>query len=232
VRETLINGRWSLLLPEHRAVRPEWPAWEQERLAHMHSILGEGGHVIYDIGAEEGDLPALWASWGNDVALFEPNDRVWPNIKAIWDANSLPGPLAAFRGFAAETDDNAMWRLSGAWPECAEGPLIGDHGFCNLCERPDIPRVRIDSISTSISPPTAITIDVEGAELRVLRGARRVLNRHRPHVWVSVHPAFMADMYADTPDNLFAYMDSVGYDRQHLATDHEEHWYFSPRSPG
>jgi FkbM family methyltransferase len=228
--ETTINGRWTLKLPEHRAVRPEWvTGWEVERIASMHDHLGAGGHTVYDIGAEEGDLPALWASWGNDVALFEPNARVWPNPKAIFDANDLK-PLATFPGFAADHDGAAdrQYLTAGGWPLSADGPLIGDHGFCNLCERPDIPRLRIDTVADVIGPPTAITIDVEGAELRVMLGAERTLREHRPLVWISVHPQFMDDTHGDTPDQLFAHMTKLDYVAEHLATDHEEHWFFSP----
>lgn len=226
--DTTINGRWTLTLPEHRAARPEWvTGWEVERINSMHEHLGQGGHTVYDIGAEEGDLPALWASWGNGVALFEPNDRVWPNPKAIFDANGLK-PLATFSGFAADHDGEA-WRKNlnvGGWPASAGGPLIGDHGFCNLCERPDIERVTIDSVGCVIDPPTAITIDVEGAELRVLIGAHGTLMQHRPLVWVSIHPQFMDDTHGDHPDDLHGYMRSCGYRGEHLATDHEEHWFF------
>jgi FkbM family methyltransferase len=226
--ETTINGRWTLKLPEHRAARPEWvTGWERERIDSMHSVLGDGGHVVYDIGAEEGDLPALWASWGNDVVLFEPNDRVWPNAKVIWDANELPGPRACFSGFAADHTGSGF-HVDRGWPQSAFGPVIGDHGFCNLCERPDIQRITINDMASIVGPPTAITIDVEGAELRVLIGASRVLQVDRPHVWVSVHPQFMDDTHGDTPEMLFDFMRERGYTAEHLATDHEQHYLFTP----
>lgn len=234
--DTVINGSWTLKLPHHRAVRPEWvTGWEVERIASMHDHLGDGGHTVYDVGAEEGDLPALWASWGNDVALFEPNARVWPNPKAIFDANGLT-PLATFPGFAADHDgprdiEHLGTRDGQLWPVSANGPLIGDHGFCNLCERPDIPRLTIDTVADIIGPPTACTLDVEGAELRVLLGAERVLRENRPLVWVSVHPQFMWDTHQDTPEQLFEYMAKLDYVAEHLATDHEEHWLFESAEP-
>jgi FkbM family methyltransferase len=232
--DTLINERWSLRLPEHRAVRPEWPFWEKERIASMYDHLGDGGHTVYDIGAEEGDLPALWASWGNDVALFEPNARVWPNPRAIFEANELT-PLATFPGFAADHDGERDVEHLGRrewpgilWPTSSLGPIIGDHGFCNLCERPDIPRLRIDTVATIIEPPDAISCDVEGAELRVMIGAERVLKQHRPMVWISVHPQFMMDTHRDTPAQLSAFMGDCGYREEVLAIDHEEHHLFTP----
>jgi FkbM family methyltransferase len=227
VRETLITGRWPLLLPDHRADRPEWYWWEAERLAHMHHFLGDGGHVVFDIGSEEGDFPALWATWGNDAVLLEPNPRVWPNIKAIWEANDLPRPLATFLGFAADETSSTI-EFGQPWPEPADGPLIGDHGFCNLAERPDIQRCRIDDVARLICPPTAITIDVEGAELHVLRGAENELREHRPLVWVSVHPEFMEDMYGHDPGMIRDFMAGVDYEETWLCADHEQHVFWSP----
>lgn len=230
--DTTINGRWTLKLPEHRAGRPEWPWWEATRLAHMHHHLHGAEGCVFDVGAEEGDFPALWASWRNDVVLFEPNPKVWANVKAIFDANRL-APLLTFPGFAADQDgDRDIEFLGGlghgpVWPPSAHGPVIGDHGFCNLSERPDVPRLRIDTVA-EVMPPTAITIDVEGAELQVLRGAEHTLRELRPLVWVSVHPEFMADMYGDTPDDLHGFFDKLGYERTFLTTDHEQHWFMWP----
>lgn len=231
MKAVAINGRWSLKLPDHRADRYQWPWWEATRLACMSHYLGDGGHVVYDIGAEEGDFPALWSTWGNDVVLFEPNPLVWPNIQAIWQANRLADPLGCFVGFAAGSQDPDPVVWTGRFPPCAGGPLISDHGFLNLCERPDVQRTTLDEIARipHWPAPTALTIDVEGAEFEVLAGAHELLMRHRPLVWVSVHPEFMDRMYKRTPDDLHRYMEDRGYERTFLCADHEEHWFYWPR---
>lgn len=237
---TVINGEWVLELPEHRAARPQWDiangGWEKERLASMHANI-EPGQLVYDIGAEEGDLPALWASWGADVVLFEPNPRVWPNIKVIFEANDLADRVrGCFVGFAGDTDTYPEGALPGTgwaggwWPDAALGEVIGDHGFMNLCERPDVPSVTIDQARLIVGKPDAITIDVEGAELQVLEGARATLTGiDQPTVWVSIHPEFMAEMYGTHPDDIHNLMAWCGYRSKHLATDHEQHWVFWPK---
>lgn len=231
-----INGRWPLWLPTHRAARPEWPWWEATRLAAMHHVLGGGGGVVWDVGAEEGDFPALWASWGNQVVLAEPNPRVWPNIRRIWEANALPPPVAAWCGFLGDEQHHVTPGpvLDGSWPACADGPLIGDHGFCQLGERPDLPCTTVDHlVGLGLPAPTAVTMDVEGAEMHVLRGARTTLEWYRPQVFVSVHPEFMEHHYG-TPDGVQLvrqWMHLRGYplDRQvFLGVDHEHHWWFRP----
>jgi len=267
---TTINGRWNLLLPEHRAARPEWTGWEVERVQSMHANL-RPGMVLYDIGTEEGDLSALYASWvadagrcpncggypatdvraaqgplcwwqscartgGGGAVLFEPNPRVWPNIRAIWEANALAAPIATWVGFAGSGErvsrefvaEHVLPR-DGKWPACASGPLIGDHGFLNLSERPDVPSITIDQMAAATGrPPDAITIDVEGAELHVLRGADHTLTEQRPLVWCSVHPEFMFHMYDQYERDLHDWMHDHRYWAVHLGYDHEHHVLFYP----
>lgn len=231
---TTINGKWDLMLPEHRALRPEWDikngGWEVERLDAMHKDI-KPGMIVYDVGTEEGDMSALLGKWVGEkgiVILFEPNPKVWPNIKAIWEANDIKATRGCFEGFAAETSgDSGILIVDGYWPNCAEGEIIGDHGFMNLSERDDISRVSLDDVAFKYYAdrpiPDVITIDVEGAELRVLHGARGILTAHSPVVFVSVHDAFMAQMYDEYAADLFKYMKDLGYKYELLAYDHELH---------
>lgn len=226
MREIVLNGRWPMVLPEHRAA--QWAkGWERKRLDSIHDHLGPG-HVIYDIGAEEGDMSALYSSWGAEVVLFEPNPRVWPNIRAIFEANDLRVPLGCFVGFAGDEPRDGSLTGTGRshheWPGVAYGDVIGDHGFCVIPQRPDIPTWRIDDVADGHVPePDVITIDVEGAELRVLEGARHVLDVVSPVVYVSVHEAFMRDEFGDDPADIYRLMADLGYMGFHLATDHERH---------
>lgn len=226
---TLIASRWSLLLPEHRAVRPEWPHWEKERLDAMHKAIRPTDTVAY-IGVEEGDLAALVSTWCARIHLFEPNDRVWPNVRAIWEANSLRPPAGCWSGFAGATTaiPGAAWPdLTNQWPPSAYGPLIGDHGFCQLVERPDLASITLDDYADATSdPPDVLTMDVEGSELQVLRGAERVLREKRPVVFASVHPESMFAYYGAYQNELNFFMAALGYVGDFLAHDHEAHWVF------
>ena len=40
------------------------------------------------------------ATWGAELIMFEPNNKVLPNIKAIWEANKLP-VAKIYYGFAS-----------------------------------------------------------------------------------------------------------------------------------
>jgi DNA-binding NarL/FixJ family response regulator len=47
--------------------------------------------------------------------------------------------------------------------------------------------VSLDAVSASGAAPDLIKIDVEGAEMKVLEGARSLLTRHKPVLIVEVH---------------------------------------------
>lgn len=243
---THINGRWTLDLPPHRAAREEWvdPGWERERLDSMFYELGriavDREPIVYDIGTEEGDLSALYASWGCQVVLVEPNPKVWPNVRWCFEHNGL-SPLAWWNGFAGEQTIIPTDHIGEAyvgwsdqeWPAAAYGDLIGDHGFLNLSERPDVPVTTLDHLSDLTGhPPDAITMDVEGAELLVLRGAAGILDHVRPLVWVSIHPEFSERMYGLRRDDLLDFMRDHDYRHEMIAWDHEEHFLFRPGLPG
>jgi FkbM family methyltransferase len=67
----------------------------------------------------------------------------------------------------------------------------------------------LDDVCSNLSP-AVIKIDVEGAELLALRGAKNILAKHRPTVIVAVHPEPMR-MLGTTPDQLVGYMNDLGY---------------------
>lgn len=251
---TEINGRWTLLLPSYRAERAEWfTGWEKERLASMHEhimqlradAIGLYGQenvrpVIIDVGAEEGDFPALWSQWGCDVILVEPNPKVWPNIKAIWQANELRAPLKWWVGFASDHNDfdpinnnvgSKGFADESGWPWCASGRVIGDHGFRHLGQQADsTPCIQLDELCRGVKVD-AITIDVEGSELRVLHGSHRILREDRPLVWVSCHTDYEWNdqVYGGVrAEDVIAFMAGMGYRAEHLVTDHEAHYLFEP----
>lgn len=105
--ETLICRRWPVLLPESRAQRPGWDYWEIERLSLMWAAI-RPGDVVWEIGAEIGDLAALYALWGADVVLVEPDPNCWPTIEAVFAANGVTERIV---GRFQENIDASVWLL-------------------------------------------------------------------------------------------------------------------------
>lgn len=242
---SLLNGRWQLTIPEHRAARPAWytsRGWERRRLDAMADVISPGD-VVVDVGAEEGDMSALCALFAGPTGamiLAEPNPKVWPNIRAIFEhpdnSSRLAPVLDWWVGFFSAEDvphppNDNVTDLSGmidGWPECAYGDLIGDHGFRHLAQEADAtPQVRLDTFTATLGATIdVVTMDVEGAEFEVLKGAYEVLANDKPTVFVSIHPPTLMDLYQTEPHEIHQWMASLGYTARYITTDHEEHWAF------
>lgn len=235
-----INNRWPLRLTEDRAeFHVERPDWEIEHLRSMHELLGEGD-VVFDVGSECGDFSALFGTWGCEVVLVEPQPRYWPQARCLWEANVDRPPLATFVGFAADetqlfpprTDAQVPFIRGHGWPAAADGPIEPDVGFRHLAQQArSTPCVRLDALATMYgAAPTALTIDVEGSEYRVLRGAELVLKACRPRIWLSVHgdQGWMDEFYpGEGIDAITEYLCGLGYSGERLGAHHEDHWIFT-----
>jgi len=249
--EVLVNGRWPVKMPPHRAERPEWhtpPYWEGARLNRMWEVVSgltrkyEGatgttfydGPTIWDVGAEEGDMPALYSTWGADVVLIEPNPRVWPCIRYHWTANDLPGPAGCFVGLVGSPEQvNDVWTdpLYEGWPEPALSDVMWPaHGFHHLQDYATVdPVTTLDALLPYFPTPDVITADIEGGEGHMLAGATTMLSDIRPVWFVSVHSTFMRDMYNQDPQTfVFDVFARHGYDRDLIEDRHEAHWIFTP----
>lgn len=226
-----LNGVHEIILPKHRADRPEWytdKGWEKARLLSMRFELKNSGkpEVMFYIGAEEGEMAALCQMWGADIVMFEPNDRVWPNIKAIWEANKLEKPLMCFSGFASNKDSYGALNMYG-FPPSANGEVIGDHGFKELADPGDIQQIKIDTlVELTGFVPTALTLDVEGSEWEVLKGAENVLKKYKPKIWLSGHPEFMYHHFKQHLGDLRGWLRNMGYEEELLDYQHEVHLFY------
>lgn len=235
----------TLRVLEHRARAHDFATWEAEALRAICAVI-KPGSVVLDVGAEEGEFSALYGliAGPENVHLFEPTPSVWPNIRAVWEANHTAPPGGAFAGFVGRTCDARHLRASlDVWPACSAGPLQHDSRFSVTTERPDIPATSLDLWRVGLRTRCAakridvVACDVEGAEVLVIDGAQTVLNDDRPDVFVSVHPADFIERFPAPSrwggpcrrEHLFTLFAENGYDTRHVSTDHEEHWHFVPR---
>lgn len=232
-----LNGEFNIVLPKHRAERPEWyieQGWEKKRLDRLCKRIflrdvGYEGHprdpdVVYYVGAEEGEMAALCQMWGARVVLFEPNDLVWPNIKAIWDANKLDYPILCFSGFASNHDSKTGEIYAQSFPPSADGEVIGNHGFKELADPGEIPQVKIDTlVDQTAIVPTIISLDVEGSEWEVLRGAEKTLREYHPTIFLSLHPEFMYHHFKEHSGDLRKWIKDLGYTEELIDYQHEVH---------
>jgi FkbM family methyltransferase len=231
--KAVLNGEFEMILPKHRADRPDWyqpHGWEKPRLKSMHEGLSTGD-VVYYVGAEEGEFPALCQMWGAEVVLFEPNPKVWSHFPLLWEANNLEMPLACIPGFASDKINDLARIYYSEFPPEANQTIEAAHGFKELyLEGANYGQITIDSCvyDHGIKPPTAISLDVEGSEWRVLGGAEKVMKEFKPKIWLSGHPEFMIQQWNEYFYDLRQWIKGIGYKETYLDYQHEVHFLYEP----
>ena len=89
-----------------------------------------------------------------------------------------------------------------------------------------MPTARIDD--TVLNKLDLITMDTEGSEFEIIKGATETIKRLKPVIYISIHPAFMDDRYHQQAQDLINYIRDLGYSSNLLAIDHETHVEFLP----
>lgn len=217
---------YELLLPTPLADWDVFDYWEKERVESMSQLL-EKDDILFDVGAEHGWMSVVFARFC-DVFLIEPTKEFWPNIKETWIHNCTTSPKGTFCGLiGTETNFTEEINYKG-WPNEAGGPLIEKNKYQYINEHEEGTRIITidDLVSRSGVKPTALSIDVEGFELSVLEGAMNTLLMNDMKVWISIHPDLMMKALGKPAQYVLNLMDAIGYHGVHLATDHEEHWFF------
>jgi len=155
------------------------------------------GGVFYDVGANIGFFSLLAASRvGPDGAVyaFEPVPANASSIRRSARLNSFSN-IAVFEEAVAESSGRANLILTrhigGAALASGRSPGDLSHDVTGEIE------VAVTTLDDAIAarglrPPTFVKIDVEGAELSVLRGMRDTLARHRPAVLYEIDDATLA----------------------------------------
>lgn len=224
--------RYAVVMPKWLSEWDVFANWEKARFLSMEAEL-DRGDVLIDIGTELGWQSIIYAKFVGEenMVLVEPAREFWPNIMQIWRQNFDKAPLACCSNlFSDKTTSN--WTLGkGLFPAEAEGMPVDKVAYRYIHEHGNrMPQMKVDDYCRLAKiKPNALTIDTEGSELLILRGAEKVLKRYDLKVWVSVHPDMALADYSIEPNAIFEFMDSCGYDASHLGTDHEEHWYFKKR---
>ncbi|MFN4295091.1 MAG: FkbM family methyltransferase [Thermoflexales bacterium] len=158
------------------------------------------GRVVYDVGAWEGVFTLFFAravGATGQVIAFEPNPFNAMRLRENLALNGLTN---------ARLVELALGERAGsAWLAAPAG--ASGRGALVLTPT-DLP-VAVQTLdglveASALPAPDFVKIDVEGAELAVLRGGADTLARRRPALLIEVHP--QADYAA-----LWAFLDALGY---------------------
>jgi FkbM family methyltransferase len=216
---TVRVGTSDLLVPGERAwAFPRGQYYELNVSAWLQRMLAaHDDAVFYDIGSNIGYYPVRFASQARQVYAFEPVAGTFAILDENVRRNAL-GNVQSFRLGVAEASGTAeinLWTSSGA-----SSLYDQDLGLRSLGHE-TIELVALDELVAlrGLLAPSVMKIDIEGAELPALRGARDVIERCAPDLVLECQEASCAAA-GYRPEQLIAELESFGYRCHWLGQDH------------
>jgi FkbM family methyltransferase len=201
-----------------RIERLMWAGAYERDVVRLLKKIVKPGMTIIDVGANIGYIAAIAAKLTGSqgqVFAFEPN----PNCYALLAKNLRPFSHAhAYRSAIGERSEVLPFYLSGDAAEDGWGSLQRQPGAV----RPIID-VSVDSIDSFASNAglqriEVIKLDIEGNEMRALRGARSVIERDHPAIISELNPACLA-RDGHTPNDVTLFLAELGYSIHRLDRD-------------
>ncbi len=145
------------------------------------------------------------------VRAFEPIPANFERLKHHIRLNKLENVVKAIPSAVSDSRDPTLQMFSGAEELGVTASLRQSGGNTRGSW---VPNTRLDDCLPDLPPPVRlIKIDVEGAELSVLRGAEKLLQAHHPVLVIEVHVFAFPSFQTSLPEFL-AFLERFGY-REH-----------------
>jgi FkbM family methyltransferase len=196
-----IQGSWMYVDDKDSLDLTRKGVYEYEETQLIKKIL-KSDSIVLDIGANIGYFTLIMAKRAKLVYAFEPEPRNFHILQKNTEINNIKNAklynAAVTEASGTSTlylcDSNrGMHRIyQSDW--CREGTT-------------EVKTIRIDDI---IDHADFIKIDVEGAELGVLKGMRKILEKRKSIALMEFHPPSIIE-YGAKPRDVFDFMTSLGY---------------------
>lgn len=181
-------------------------SWNPEEYQAFRAAV-RSGSIVLDVGANIGAYTLLFAQWAGEsgrVIAFEPAAASSAGLERQLRLNDLERRVEIVRAAASDTVGVARFVSDGV--SGANALTTTDHGASIV----SVPTTTLDAFCRERRlSPDVVKIDVEGAELAVLRGARETLAAGRAQAFVEFHPSVWA-AHGVTPELIRAELDAQG----------------------
>jgi len=192
------------------------------------------GSVVIDVGAHFGVFTIKAAKKvGNTgrVVAIDPNPEILKLLRVNIAASNVDNVTVV--PVACTARDEILTFYASPLANTGESSLARENATVPLASAPREYQVRgmaLDNIvrELGLKRVDAVKIDVEGAELEVLKGAQRTLEQFHPLIVVEIGPEKEVPFHAK-PDDVVSLLKQAGYGPgSHLA---DEDWEFTPTPP-
>lgn len=165
------------------------------------------GDIVCDIGANKGSFVFWLSRWCRNglVVAFEPQPSFAGSLADLCRRLGLDNVRVEPKAVFSRSGQCDLFVPKNHLPGAS---LLGKAATASAFETISVPTVRLDEYFNRDERVSLLKIDVEGAELAVLRGAERILREQSP---LLVFECENRHLEGATIEDVFAYLESLGY---------------------
>ena len=173
------------------------------------------GSTTVDVGANVGFFTLKFARWVGEqgcVIAIEPDIENFDALAAKVAATGAESRVRLHKAAAAAEAGSVRFERNELHP--------GDHRISFGVEGIVVPAVTVDELVMEPGIPSVslMKIDVQGAEMLVLEGAKRTLCKMRPALFVEVDDRNLGNL-GSSAHALVTHLEQAGYEMHELAND-------------
>jgi FkbM family methyltransferase len=173
------------------------------------------GDIACDIGANKGSF-ILWLSrWcrHGQVVAFEPQPEFARRLASVCDAIGLDNVRVEAKAAYSHSGHQDLFVPAGHSPGASLTHVAAEaENFTTL----SVPVVALDDYFSASDKVALLKIDVEGAELGVLKGAERILRQHAPLLVFECENRHLAP---GRVEDVFSWLEAIGYQGSFISHD-------------
>jgi FkbM family methyltransferase len=199
-----------------------WTKWLEPELLGLSSVVGPGS-VCIDVGSAAGLYTVQLARLAGPSGLVhsvEPLPFAWPAWNRVLRSRSTPNVRHHFVALSAKPGQSSMSVPMGRHGLVTGRSFISEQ-CCGLGSNAEfakhidfpVPVSTLDALvaEAGLQRLDFIKVDVEGAELHVLRGGKDVIESFRPAMLIEIEGRH-TDRYQYAPADVVSWLSQRGYE--------------------
>jgi FkbM family methyltransferase len=175
----------------------------QETLDLLPYLLGRGGTIV-DVGAHVGTLAVPFACYAGRVIAFEPTGKTFAFLQKNVALNAAP--------------IDARNKGLGAAPTRASSVTLHDFSAAANTLKVGEGDIEVSTLDAEVPAADFVKIDVEGMELGVLEGGRRLWQGSKPPILFEVN-LFALRRHGTAAADLQGFLKQYGYELYYPVRD-------------
>jgi FkbM family methyltransferase len=220
-------------MPSIRVLGHAFRAWRRNRRWAKHepetpylADLLSGSPVCLHVGASDGrhSYVMTQVAPAAQIHAFEPSGFTFEVLKVCLAWHRIAGQVTPVHAAVADVPGELLL----VTPIKTSGRMA--RGYAYVASEPPIRPIRPDfeDAGAQIEPTDVMTLDaycqsrgvgrvdfirmdIEGAELKALKGAEGIIDRDRPHVLIEIHPPMLQARFGGTAEAVLEVFQSRGY---------------------